>query len=190
MDPGPFSGRIRSNPLDKPIGKPRAEISLNAYALLFAELVQYCQNRVLSVNELKTRLNEMGRHVGERLLDMIYVRDKNWKRETRLLNMLLLVKNQIWKQLFGKEADRLEAANDDETVYYIIESEPIVNKFISVPKDKGGLNCAAFVGGILEAVFCSANFPCTVTVHWYKGSTFMIKFNEEVIKRDKAMESK
>ena len=44
------------------------------------------------------------------------------------------VKTTLWKTLFGKEADKLEHANDDERTYYIIEKEPIVNTFISVPK--------------------------------------------------------
>ena len=33
--------------------------------------------------------------------------------------------------------DKLEHDNDDERTYYVIEKEPLVNKFISVPKDKG-----------------------------------------------------
>merc|ERR1711860_399448 len=55
-----------------------------------------------------------------------------------------MVKTTLWKTLFGKEADKLEHANDDERTYYVIEKEPLVNRFISVPKDKGSLNCAAF----------------------------------------------
>ena len=35
--------------------------------------------------------------------------------------------------MFGKEADKLERANDDEKTFYIIEKEPLVNRFISVP---------------------------------------------------------
>ena len=45
-----------------------------------------------------------------------------------------MVKSTLWKALFGKDADKLEKANDDERTYYIIEKEPLVNKFISVPK--------------------------------------------------------
>lgn len=41
---------------------------------------------------------------------------------------------------------------------YIIEAEPLVNKFISVPKDKGHLNCASFVGGIIEGILVETNF--------------------------------
>ena len=43
-------------------------------------------------------------------------------------------------------------------VDYLIESEPIINKFISVPKDKGVLNCAAFISGIIEAILIESNF--------------------------------
>ena len=60
--------------------------------------------------------------------------------------------------LFGKEADKLEHANDDQRMYYIIEKEPLVNAFISVPKHKGRLNCAAYVAGMIEAVLCGSNF--------------------------------
>lgn len=119
----------------------------------------------------------MGYHVGQRVLDTLFVREKNFKREIRLINLLVFIKTNVWKALFGKEADKLEQANDDEATCmqlenlcryvfsnlffysdYIIEKEPLVNKYISVPKDKGSLNCAAFIGGIIEAVLCESNF--------------------------------
>lgn len=34
---------------------------------------------------------------------------------------------------------------------FLIEREPIVNTYISLPKDKGSLNCASFIAGIIEA---------------------------------------
>lgn len=81
----------------------------------------------------------------------------------------------------------------------------MVNSFISVPRDKSSLNCAAFVGGMLEAILTDANFvsaffivpevvlylqPCKVTVHWHKGTTYVIEFDESVIARDKALETR
>ena len=69
--------------------------------------------------------------------------------------------------------------------FYISLKEPLVNTFISVTKDKGSLNCAAFTAGIVEAVLDGANFPAKVTAHWHKGTTFMVKFEESVIARDK-----
>lgn len=70
----------------------------------------------------------------------------------------------LLQNLFGKEADKLEHANDDERTYYIIEREALVNKFISIPKDKGSLNCAVFTAGIVEAVLTESGFVCiTIT---------------------------
>lgn len=64
----------------------------------------------------------------------------------------------FFQNLFGKEADKLEHANDDERMYYLKEKDPLVNRFISVPKDKGALNCAVFIAGIIEAVLNSCGF--------------------------------
>ncbi|ETN68480.1 transport protein particle component, Bet3 [Necator americanus] len=64
----------------------------------------------------------------------------------------MFIKSSVWKSLFGKEADKLERSNDDQCTYLLIEKEPVVNTFISVPKDKGMLNCAAFVAGIVQAM--------------------------------------
>ena len=98
---------------------------------------QYSQNRANTVPELQQKLADMGTHVGTRVLDLGFVRDKNFKRELKFLNVLLYIKTNLWKTWFGKEADKLEKANEDERTYYIIEREPLVNKFIPVPKDKG-----------------------------------------------------
>lgn len=100
----------------------------------------------------------MGRDVGTRVIDLYFVRERNSKRETKLINMLLFIKTTLWKSLFGKEAEKLEHANDDDRTYYIIEKDPLVNKFISVPKDKGSLNCATFSAGIIEAVLSNCGF--------------------------------
>lgn len=179
-----------SNILEKPLIKGRNEINVSTFGLLFSEMVQYCQNRVHTVPELQTKLSELGQQVGSRVLDVLVLREKGMKREVRVLNILLFIKSVLWKSLFGKEADKLEQANDDDKTYYIIEKEPLVNKFISVPKDKGSLNCASFIAGIVEAVLHGCNFPAKVTAHWHKGTTLMIKFEESVIQRDKSMDGR
>lgn len=176
--------------LERPLSKGRNEINVSTFGLLFSEMVQYCQNRVHTVPELQAKLSELGQQVGSRMLDVLVLREKGLKREVRVLNILLFIKSALWKSLFGKEADKLEQANDDDKTYYIIEKEPLVNKFISVPKDKGSLNCAAFIAGIVEAVLHGCNFPAKVTAHWHKGTTLMIKFDESVITRDKSMDGR
>lgn len=182
--------RPKTSILDKSLSKGRGEVSLSCFALLFSELVQYCQNRVYTVPELQNKLAKMGQEVGLKLIDLYFVREKSCKRETKLLNMLLFIKTTLWKGLFGREADKLEHANDDERIYYLIEKEPLVNKFISVPKDKGSLNCAIFIAGIIEAILNSCGFTAKVTAHWHKGTTYMLQFDEAIIARDKQLDER
>lgn len=182
--------RPKTSILDKSLSKGRGEVSLSCFALLFSELVQYCQNRVYTVPELQNKLAKMGQEVGVKLIDLYFVREKSCKRETKLLNMLLFIKTTLWKGLFGREADKLEHANDDERIYYLIEKESLVNKFISVPKDKGSLNCAIFIAGIIEAILNSCGFTAKVTAHWHKGTTYMLQFDEAVIARDKQLDER
>eukprot|EP00094_Tigriopus_californicus_P005063 TCALIF_04877-PA protein Name:"Similar to TRAPPC5 Trafficking protein particle complex subunit 5 (Bos taurus)" AED:0.42 eAED:0.42 QI:0/-1/0/1/-1/1/1/0/191 len=180
--------RPKTSILDKSLSRGKQEVSLSAFALLFSEMVQYCQSRSSTVPELQQKLHEIGFQVGARILDLLFVRDRAARREIKLLNVLLMVKSTLWKALFAKEADKLERANDDDKTYYIIEKEPLVNRFISVPKDKGSLNCAAYTAGIIEAVLDGCNFPAKVTAHWHNGTTFMVKFDERVIARDKQID--
>lgn len=47
---------------------------------------------------------------------------------------------------------KLEKENNIYSLDFIIEKEPLVNTYISLPKDKISLNCASFTAGIIEAV--------------------------------------
>src|SRR5271168_2559061 len=62
------------------------------------------------------RLNEMGYRVGQRVLELIVWREKNSRRETRILGILQFIHTVVWKTLFGKAADSLEKSreHDDE----------------------------------------------------------------------------
>lgn len=178
------------NILDRPLSKGKYEVNISSYALLFSEIVQYCQSRVFTVTELQEKLSGFGEEIGLKLFDTLTIRERGFRRDTRLLNVLVFIRSNLWKTLFGREADKLEHANDDVATYYIIEKESLVNRFISVPKDKGQLNCASFTGGILEGILKGCGFPATVTVHWHKGTTFLIKFDDSVIEREKTFDSK
>eukprot|EP00168_Porphyra_purpurea_P011583 TRINITY_DN2943_c0_g1_i2.p2 TRINITY_DN2943_c0_g1~~TRINITY_DN2943_c0_g1_i2.p2 ORF type:complete len:127 (+),score=25.44 TRINITY_DN2943_c0_g1_i2:107-487(+) len=45
---------------------------------------------------------------------------------------------------------------------YIEDVEPLVNKYVSVPKDYGSLNCAAFIAGVIHGVLLASGFPADV----------------------------
>lgn len=47
--------RPKTSILDKTLSKGKGEVSLSCFALLFSELVQYCQNKVHTVPELQNK---------------------------------------------------------------------------------------------------------------------------------------
>lgn len=72
----------------------------------------------------------------------------------------------------------------------ISDNDPAVNTYISVPKEMGSLNCAAFQAGIIEAVLDGCAFPCNVTAHSMpmeglpNKTVFLIKFEPIVLERE------
>ncbi|KAK9909663.1 hypothetical protein WJX75_005779 [Coccomyxa subellipsoidea] len=96
----------------------------------------------------------------------------------------------------GAEAKDLEQSNTAEDEYMISDYDLFVNKFISVPKDMGALNCAAFVAGIVKGVLDGAGFRARVTAHFVpvKGqpkpkTTILMKFDGTVLAREHRLPS-
>jgi hypothetical protein len=48
------------------------------------------------------------------MTELVGVRERSTKRETRLVNMLQYVTNVVWKHLFNKTADNLERSMENE----------------------------------------------------------------------------
>ncbi|EIE20891.1 TRAPP I complex [Coccomyxa subellipsoidea C-169] len=186
----------RLNIVDRPLAKGKGEVSLSAFSFLFSELVQYCQTKVSNIGELERRLEDIGAEVGLRLLEILCFREKNSKRDIRLLDVLKFVHTSLWKYLFGRQAKDLEQSNTAEDEYMISDYDLFVNKFISVPKDMGALNCAAFVAGIVKGVLDGAGFRARVTAHFVpvKGqpkpkTTILMKFDGTVLAREHRLPS-
>lgn len=93
----------------------------------------------------------------------------------------------------------------------ITDNEPLVNTYISVPKEMNQLNCAAYVAGIIEGVCDGCGFYARVTAHsvaeeeaetaaaqgkqaqgamWPDKTVFLVKFSEEVMEREEIMAQK
>lgn len=75
----------------------------------------------------------------------------------------------------------------------LIDNDPAVSSYISVPREMSQLNCAAFVAGIMEAVLDGSLFPCKVTAHsvpteaWPGKTVFLIKFEQSVLDREEVL---
>jgi len=88
-------------------------------------MVQYHQNRVDSINELERRLEQTGFGVGLRVLELLAFRQRDYKRETKLMNILQFISTQVWKSLFQKAADSLERSIDHADEFMIVDYTPI-----------------------------------------------------------------
>jgi hypothetical protein len=85
-------------------------------------------------------------------------REKNIRRETRVINVLYFIHTTVWKALFGRPADSLERSTENVDEYMISDNEPIVTKFISTPREMHQFSCGAFIAGIVEAVLDGCQF--------------------------------
>mmetsp|Transcript_2168 Transcript_2168/g.3694 ORF Transcript_2168/g.3694 Transcript_2168/m.3694 type:complete len:190 (-) Transcript_2168:25-594(-) len=184
--------RSRLTIYDRPLQKPRADVSLSAFSFLFAETVDYCLKKVQAMSDLEERLHELGLPVGARVLDLYTVRENRSRRETRLVPMLNFVAQTIWKQLFGHTAELLKA-QDHENEYMINDKALLVNRFISVPRDYGQVNCGSYVAGIVEGALRSADFPAAASAHTVEepggglSTTILVRFEDKVMLRERQL---
>jgi trafficking protein particle complex subunit 5 len=126
-------------------------------------------------------------------------------RPIRVIELLQLIHGPLFRHLFGRPADALEKSTTKGNEYMIIENEPLVNTYISIPKEMSQLNCAAFVAGIVEGVCDAAGFEMEgVSAHWasppegagdgagnevmWPGKTiYLLKFSEKVVEREEGL---
>ena len=80
-----------------------------------------------------------------------------------------------------------------EDEYMISDADLYVNRFISVPKDMGSLQCGAFVAGAVRGALAGEGFPARVTAHAVAGkpgaparTTILVKFEPGVMAREAA----
>ncbi|KAI9799856.1 MAG: TRAPP subunit trs31 [Piccolia ochrophora] len=178
---------------DRNLNRSRtAELNRASFAFLFGEMITYAQRRVTGIQDLEKRLNNQGHPIGLRLLDLLLYREppRSAQRPTRILPLVQFIHTTLWRHLFSRTADALERSKDNEDEYMISDNDPLVNQYISVPKDMSQLNCAAFVAGIIEGVCDGTGFPARVTAHgvgtemWPGKTVFLIKFQPEVLERE------
>ncbi|KAL2889374.1 Transporter particle component [Ceratocystis lukuohia] len=198
----PSTGKTIYN---RPLNRTRTnELSQASFAYLFSEMVGYAQCRVRGIQDLEQRLNTQGHSIGLKLLDLLLFREpaRTQTRPLTIIALLAFIKQTVWQHLFGRQADRLEKSANPETPeeYMIFDNEPLVNQFISIPREMSQLNCAAFVAGIVEGICDGANFPAKVGAHsvgraedgemWPGRTVFLIKFAPEVLERETYLEKK
>ncbi|KAL9002462.1 MAG: hypothetical protein Q9188_004612 [Gyalolechia gomerana] len=184
---------------DRNLNRTRtAELSRASFAYLFSEMVSYAQKRVTGIQDLERRLNEQGYPLGLRLLPLLLYREppRTSVRPNRILPLLQFVHGPLWRHLFGRTADAIEHSSSVNNEYMISDNEPLVNQYISVPKEMNQLNCAAYVAGIIEGVCDGCGLKAAVSAHnggtemWPGKTVFLIRFEEGVVERESLLEGK
>eukprot|EP00658_Telonema_sp_P-2_P042940 TRINITY_DN30901_c0_g1_i1.p1 TRINITY_DN30901_c0_g1~~TRINITY_DN30901_c0_g1_i1.p1 ORF type:complete len:116 (+),score=25.82 TRINITY_DN30901_c0_g1_i1:436-783(+) len=103
------------------------------------------------------------------------------------------VQGDLWTAVFSKPADELQKSTESDEEYMITEIAPVLNQYISAPKDMH-FNICSFAAGVIKGVLDAAGFPAQVTSHSVGTeaepcrTTFLIKFDQEVVTRDAKLE--
>ncbi|KAL5518542.1 TRS31 [Sanghuangporus vaninii] len=190
--------RPRPNIYERNLNKTRtAEVSLSAFAFLFSEIVQYTQKRVNGIADLERRLNVLGYRIGTRVLELMTWRTESQskapKREIRFLPALMSIHTQVWRTVFGKPADAIEKSVEHDDEYMIIDNDPPITRYISVPREMSQLSCSSLSAGIVEAVLDGLGFPGRVTAHntptdqYPSRTTILIKLERFVVEREESL---
>ena len=165
------------------------KVPISTFSFLFGEMIQYVSSKTSSDKEfdLEEKLSSLGYPIGEKILELCSLRDKNFKKSTKIVDMLQFIFNNVWKILFDKQADGLQKSTDEEDEYRIIENNPITNKYS--PSGLNQSNYASFLGGMIEGILNSADFRCKVNTFFYNVDNiiktyYIIKFDHDVIERD------
>lgn len=143
------------------------KIPKSTYALLFSEVVQYCHQKVDSLDNFAKQLQLMGYPIGCTIFEVLsQSKDSQFKRITSEIPMLIALKEKIWHFLFGAMATDLQQQVDDQSCYMLYDDKPMVTHYISHPAEiKAQFSCCSFVAGIIEGILFSAGFPCRITTH-------------------------
>lgn len=190
----------RKSIYDRNLSRPSATVALSSFAYLFHSLITYHHQKSGSVSEIEARLNRAGYPIGIKILELLLWRQspRNAVRPIRLLDLLQFIHGTLWRALFGRPADALEQSTTKKEEYMIIDNEPLVNTYISIPKEMSQLNCAAIIAGVIEGVCDAAAFTTeSVTAHWagegnemWPGKTiFLLRFSTIVLEREDAVKA-
>lgn len=142
------------------------KIPKSTYALLFSEVVQYCHQKVNSLEQFSKQLKAIGYPIGCTILEVMAQSSQPIKRYPSEVPTLIQIREKIWPFLFGYQANDLEQQVDDANCYMLYDNKPMIVKYISHPQDiKNHFSCCSFVAGIVEGILCSSGFPCQVSTH-------------------------
>lgn len=193
---------VSSQIYDRNLNRSKHQISLSSLSFLFMQIIRLNLNNSNSLSTLERKLNNLGYSIGLKYLDLTSLRlnainpsssksaSLNQKRCISILEILNFLTTSLWPSLFDKKADSLEKSKDHANQFMIIDNDPCMSRFISLPKDYQSLNTEAIVAGIIEGALDTAYFSCEVSAHsvplenYPQRTVYLIKFEPSVLVRE------
>lgn len=127
------------------------------------EIIRYLNETTESVDEMEKRLRSFGYRIGWRLVDLCSNRTNPFQRDVKVSTILQFITQNCWRMLYNKPTDQLQRSTDSTNVYYIYENEPLISKFITLPKEwNDSFNCASFNAGIINSILDVSGFKSEV----------------------------
>ena len=190
-----MSHAYKKSVYDRSIAEKK-QVPLSTFSFLFSEMIQYIVTKHNEEKELdlEEKLTSLGYPIGEKILEWCFLlKEKNYKRKLKINDILIFIHNNVWQLLFGTQANGLQQSAEDEDEYRIVEDSPLTNKHIFLSQNNP-VNCASFFGGIIEGILNSADFRCKVSTYFFdvenkRKTYYIIKFDKDVIERDKNMKA-
>ena len=172
---------------DKNLKMIRPEINLSTYSFLLSEIIQHFLEKKISTEEIEIELEKLGENIGPRVLELISFREKSYKHEIKHVEMLKFIHSNVWKLLFGRNADSLEKAKDSEGEYMIKDYNLPFIKYISEQR----FSLASLMCGILKSILVCAGFDCKLNYYLTEEGSekktlvvFIIEFSKDVLKKE------
>lgn len=125
--------------------------------------MKYLNETSETVEQIEEKLFKFGQDIGWRLVEIIALKTNNPIRYIKINTVLQFISTKLWPELYYKSTDQLQKSTDDPRVYYVYENEPVINKYITLPRElKNSLNCANFNAGIIFSVLACFGFKAEV----------------------------
>ena len=170
--------------------KSKSDVSLSFFSYLFSEIIKYLNSKEDN-RSIQEKLNEFGHSIGQKVYEYYNFRDQKLQaRKLKIKDVLLYIYGNIWQSFFGSKPEALDKSVEEEDEYRIYEKGPITNRFLASKSDP--VNCADFIGGILEGMLYAAEFPAKVDAIVIsekegiinKKVAYIIKFKKSIVERD------
>lgn len=140
------------------------EFSVDFSALIYGSLVNSLLEMTEDVNEVNSKLDEIGYRIGLRLAHE-FAREKNLERVDTAEKLIkdVLIKN--WQTIAGKNSSsRADYTKQNENTFVMTFQPSIFTEYVTIPELYNGIQYTAMLPGALKGIFEIFHYEAEVTL--------------------------